>query len=278
MPETTLRTLNMELTNDCPMSCVMCPRRKMTRPIGYMTKELFYYVISQVEGLTVRLHQMGESLLHPRLGEFIQEAKRYGHFTILSANPQFLSDKAIRDICHNRLDTIHLMSDGVTSEKHKEIRGSTADLGKALRRARALVEYRNQHGGPEIIAPQIQMRDTQGKIAEFRRIWGDVGVDVVKPRPYTTWGTDDKDIHELTPGDFVPRTCNSPWVELVIQWDGKVVPCCLDYDGKQEVGDANTQTLQEIWSGESIEELREALLSKELPTEHPCLSCDKRMK
>ena len=43
--------------------------------------------------------------------------------------------------------------------------------------------------------------------------------------------------------------------QMFILWDGKVVPCCMDYNAKMVLGDANKQHLKEIW--ESYEWMRE---------------------
>ena len=37
----------VELTNRCAMTCVMCPRKAMTRPIGDMNFETFRSVVDQ---------------------------------------------------------------------------------------------------------------------------------------------------------------------------------------------------------------------------------------
>ncbi len=33
--------INLELTNDCNLSCLMCPRDKMKRDVGHMQKDTF---------------------------------------------------------------------------------------------------------------------------------------------------------------------------------------------------------------------------------------------
>jgi radical SAM protein with 4Fe4S-binding SPASM domain len=41
------------------------------------------------------------------------------------------------------------------------------------------------------------------------------------------------------------------WVlmhQMFVLWDGKVVPCCMDFDSKQILGDANKQHLRDIWN------------------------------
>ena len=41
----------------------------------------------------------------------------------------------------------------------------------------------------------------------------------------------------------ISGTCSYPWTTMVILHDGKVVTCCLDYNGVQVVGDVNKDTI-----------------------------------
>jgi radical SAM protein with 4Fe4S-binding SPASM domain len=45
---------------------------------------------------------------------------------------------------------------------------------------------------------------------------------------------------------------------MVICWDGRVVPCCRDFDAKYILGDLNDSTLLQIWNGAEMVRLRKA--------------------
>ena len=92
---------DIELTNHCPMSCVMCPRRNMKRELGFMDINLFKSIIDQFKadnhiyfetrcGFTC-LHHTGESLLHPNFDEAISYAQANGLDICLSFNPLVLT-------------------------------------------------------------------------------------------------------------------------------------------------------------------------------------------
>ena len=69
----------VELTNNCPMTCTMCPRtHSMSRPLGNMSHDLFLKVLNEAAGTTSSfyMHHFGDSLVHPDLGDFIGEATR----------------------------------------------------------------------------------------------------------------------------------------------------------------------------------------------------------
>jgi|GEM_PF-5318176 len=39
------------------------------------------------------------------------------------------------------------------------------------------------------------------------------------------------------------------------------MPCCLDYEGKIELGNMNNNTIKEIWFGDKYNEFRNQLLN-----------------
>ena len=56
-----------------------------------------------------------------------------------------------------------------------------------------------------------------------------------------------------------PRTsrCRELWRGmLVVFWDGRVAPCCVDYNGELVVGDARKESLRDIFNGPAMQTLR----------------------
>lgn len=52
---------------------------------------------------------------------------------------------------------------------------------------------------------------------------------------------------------FTPKTfdCDWPWVQSVINWDGKVSVCCGSFGRSEDMGDAAETTLWKIWNSET---------------------------
>jgi MoaA/NifB/PqqE/SkfB family radical SAM enzyme len=73
-----LQRIHLELTNICNLNCVFCPKSRMTRPYGFMDKELAKRVISEIgsRGLCEKItfHVMGEPTLHPDFFEILDHA------------------------------------------------------------------------------------------------------------------------------------------------------------------------------------------------------------
>jgi MoaA/NifB/PqqE/SkfB family radical SAM enzyme len=56
------------------------------------------------------------------------------------------------------------------------------------------------------------------------------------------------------------KHCDFPWNVMIVLWNGDVTVCCKDYDGEINVGNAFQNTLQEIWNGEGMQQLRKDFL------------------
>jgi radical SAM protein with 4Fe4S-binding SPASM domain len=59
--------------------------------------------------------------------------------------------------------------------------------------------------------------------------------------------------------------CRDLWRILVVLWDGKVVPCCVDFEGDIILGDAEKENLQKIFKGPAMKALRKSHLQKRPP-------------
>jgi len=72
--------------------------------------------------------------------------------------------------------------------------------------------------------------------------------------------------------------CPLLWHALVVLWDGKVLPCPQDFFGVLELGNVNNQTLDEIWNGEAIKNLRREMADTAHLSKKPCVDCDRIMR
>jgi len=65
-----------------------------------------------------------------------------------------------------------------------------------------------------------------------------------------------------------------PWQSITIMWDGIVVPCCFDFNKFYPLGDANKESLLDIWQGDKMRNLREELCADtDIITNKLCVNC-----
>jgi radical SAM protein with 4Fe4S-binding SPASM domain len=59
----------------------------------------------------------------------------------------------------------------------------------------------------------------------------------------------------------MPDRCLRLWLNPVVTWDGKVVPCCFDKDADHILGDLTQDSFRDIWNGPKYRIFRKCLLS-----------------
>ncbi len=241
-----LISINIELTNTCNLHCRMCPvgNGRMKRPGVYLKPELFEHIIDQNPDIDfILIFQWGESLLHEKVIDLIQYARLRGVRTFLTTNGTLLDRPLSRRIIQSGLDRITFSVDG-TGETYERIRGF--DFG-ALRNK--IIEFKNirdhMKSSLKIDVSMVVSQHTEGDVAGYRRKWEGLA-DRVQLIPVFANSKRSVRCRELWRGT------------LTVLADGKVVPCCADYDGVNVVGDARTQKLSVIWNSSAMRHLRKA--------------------
>ncbi len=86
--------LFVEITNACNFKCTWCPDEIMDRRRGFMKKERVFRIVDEIAEkrswlgplFPVKLHQMGEPMLHPDLPEIVAHAEARGVPVELNTN------------------------------------------------------------------------------------------------------------------------------------------------------------------------------------------------
>jgi MoaA/NifB/PqqE/SkfB family radical SAM enzyme len=99
----TIQYLFVELTNACNFKCTWCPDAVMTRRRGFMKKEQAFRIFDEVVEKRawlgpvnpVKLHQMGEPMLHPDLPEIVAYAESRDVPIELNTNCGFVTAESI---------------------------------------------------------------------------------------------------------------------------------------------------------------------------------------
>ena len=86
--------LFVEITNACNFKCTWCPDEIMGRRRGFMKKERVFRILDEIAEkrswlgpvYPVKLHQMGEPMLHPDLPEIVAHAEKLGVGIELNTN------------------------------------------------------------------------------------------------------------------------------------------------------------------------------------------------
>ena len=68
--------------------------------------------------------------------------------------------------------------------------------------------------------------------------------------------------------------CPYPWTHFRIASNGEVVVCCRDLDHKTVIGNLIKQSVNEIWNGELMVDVRRNLLNETPENISACKGCD----
>jgi len=268
----------VELTNFCNLKCPMCPHDLMTRPVGYMDFGLFQEIVAQLKSTNpdLRLHNMGESLFHREIGTFIRHANETGLETILSTNATMLTEAKIQELIDARLSWLYVSFDGAAADTYERFRkGARYEREKA--KVESLLRTRGSQGSryPKVMMSCLSLPGTRAETEEFRAYWT-ARVDAVRIKRADGWDGSSDRINEIV-ADFqyaVGRSvCGWPWQSVVVLWDGRVVPCCFDFDGKYVLGDLRQKSLAEIFNDEPMQELRRLLRERRASEVNLCRTC-----
>jgi len=259
----------IEPTNYCPYSCLMCPRNKhMKRANGFMELDLFCTIIDEIATYSsvvrqkeIELFHFGEALFHPQLADMVRYCSDAGLRPTLSINPGDLTEKLSTAIMASNPYKIIVSLDSLQPGRYKLIRGNHADLEKGLLQTNYLLACHRKMGGEtELVIRMIVMNINADEVGKFTSYWEEKGA-TVEIREFFPWSKKEfKDIG--TVNKYPPyMPCPFPWQYMVVQWNGDVVGCCRDYDGNLKFGNVKEKSLKDIWNGNEYTDFRNKMLA-----------------
>jgi radical SAM protein with 4Fe4S-binding SPASM domain len=82
---------------------------------------------------------------------------------------------------------------------------------------------------------------------------------------------------EIRPKRVAPGPCPRPWISTLVNWDGSVVPCCFDKNGRHQFGTIKEHHLDHIWNSENYDNFRNAMLTARSSLEI-CANCSQGLR
>jgi radical SAM protein with 4Fe4S-binding SPASM domain len=270
----------IENTNACNYRCSFCPHNVMKRQIGFMTMELYKKIIDECVHLGIEhidIHQFGEPLLDPNFAERVVYAKRAGiKFVTTNSNGFLLAEGLAKKLVEAGLDQIIISLDAATEETYRKVRAS-GKLEIVERNIKGLIKIGNsiESSRPTVVVDFVQQPENRHEVKLFVKKWRGVADKVMMSYMHDWAGSADKQPFELH-GNPSREPCRLLWSDMVVAWDGRVMLCCVDYEGEVTLGDLKNQNLKEIWKGEKLRKVRETHLKGEFQKTPLCDRCTYR--
>lgn len=261
-----------------------------------MNTDLFKRIIEEIhQNLSYLIfYFQGEPYIHPEFFNMIRYAHVKNIFTMTSTNGQFLTDEMAKNTVQSGLDSLIISIDGTTQEIYQQYRKG-GKLDKVIAGTRYLIEWKEKlkTKKPVIVFQFLVQRGNQHQIKDIKELGEQLGVNKVSVKTIQICETKRdspflptlskyaryvrKEDGSLAIKNSLKNFCRRLWSTSVIMWDGMVVPCCFDKDGKYKMGNLNTDSFKSIWGGRKYTDFRNAILKNRRQFDI-CRNCTEGLK
>jgi MoaA/NifB/PqqE/SkfB family radical SAM enzyme len=300
MPGTPLlpTKLLIEASSFCQLRCPVCPTTKglVGQGIrqGTLTVPTFLAILRNSPGVReVELSNYGEVFLNKDLATILRIAWERGVTTCLmnGVNLNHASDAQLEACVLYRVRHIVVAIDGTDSRTYStyRVRGS---LDAVLAHVRALNHYKALHRSPypELTWQFIVFGHNQHQIADARAKAADLNMRFVTKvnwdpgySPVADWEpvrsaarspvVTHQDQRDQAMAGEVQTYCGQLWRSPQINFDGRVLGCCVNHWGHFG-GNLAEEPLGAVYAHERFRQAREALTGEQpMPADMPCINC-----
>jgi MoaA/NifB/PqqE/SkfB family radical SAM enzyme len=279
----------IEIVMGCNLRCPMCPVSGLPHSMNgrrptMMSAEIYQRVIDQISHRprSILLNVFGESLLHPRLLEFIRIARQPGHHVAIITNGTKLTPAYSAGIIEAGLNALTVSIDGLQPDTYKDMRVG-ADMAVVLDNLRALVAANARRGHRmRIEINYIRSTGTAAEMTAFHNEFSPL-VAAINYTPVTDFGSHwdlprempeagaDPRLVSLAPRLGARTPCPHLWRALWVSAEGRVMLCTNDFKQFSALPTVLERPLLDIWR-EDIGRIRRDQVNGRFDRE-PCRSC-----
>jgi MoaA/NifB/PqqE/SkfB family radical SAM enzyme len=286
MPLPLFEEIRIENTNSCGYRCVMCPREKLTRSLGYMSVEDFELVLDRVgpKEEQVHLHGFGEPLLDRSLVQKIKRLKAKApksQSLIFSTLGVKIPD--IEALATSGLDQIIVSFYGFSRESYAKIHGfdgldrvktNLERLSAAIQEARSPLQICLKIPSPNFSTSALPVA-MPPDMAAFCQWAENLNLDLGYWSRAHNYGNG-RSFNKPDPDLLCPVVGGRRKNILNITWDLFVIPCCFDFNATIRFGNLRDQSLEEIFSGPEYQRFVIAHRSGAADDYPVCATCEKQ--
>lgn len=274
--------ISMELSSFCTNACGYCYHgdpKKLPFKRGFMNIDLAHIILKQAQELGVhslKFNYRGESTMNPKFFDITNYAKNLASGStfidrITNSNFNFRHDREdiFMGLC--KQTKVKVSFDSFIKDvfeyqrKGSKYEATLANIDK-------FYNYRGRDNELVVQAVRTNKNKNEDLKHEIKKRWPNATAsirDVVE-------GRTEKDIKNIvikTRDDSARQTCIQAHARLMINWDGKVQVCCPDIGSKLLIGDANIETVQDIWNSKKANDIRVSLKNNTAFENNPCKNC-----
>ncbi|MHC1791203.1 radical SAM/SPASM domain-containing protein [Solidesulfovibrio sp.] len=250
--------LDLEVTNLCNLRCTFCATTHFPPTVkrGLIDPEIVYRLLDEggSHGLYgVKFNDRGEPLLHPELPSFVRYAKQQGLVDVyFNTNAMLLTPEKSAALIEAGLDRISFSVEGTSADPYERLR-VRGKFDTVLANIRELRRLRDAAGSatPKIRVQSVLVPEIRDRLDDYRRFWEPIA-DEVSVLDYK----EESDAAARLAHFAYPWACPQLWQRMTVWWDGTILPCNEDDQGRQALGNVKDMTIAQAWKDEKLEAMR----------------------
>jgi len=274
--------LIIAVTNVCDMACIHCAhpviKKDANYRAAYMDPAIHTKIVEETKAFKDQLWVFryaadGESMLHPKFLDMVEEAKRAGIGPVdLTTNAMSLNEEKMRRLLLAPIDVIDVSTDAYSKETYEQIR-IKGKFDVVTANTKRLLEMREELGSPtKIMVSIIAQKQALHEIDLFKEYWGEYVDEVLVRGLNNDLGL--VEVEETYFDDQLNRwPCPQFWKRVTINMHGDVRFCVEDWRNQGIVGNISNQTIQEIWQGATYEKFRQLHRTGQWGCMNMCKKC-----
>lgn len=280
---------NIAPTNKCNLGCEGCHHDvnniNSNLKLGNMSYNKFCSLIDQLRSMKqCSLYSGGESFFHEDIYKMIEHCTKKNIFTIINSNGHFYDPQ--KTILAG-LNQLIISLDGASQETYQKFRKGgnykkvvsnivkIQQLKKQLNSRYPILSVQfiiNKYNESEINKIKNLCKKWEVDELYFQQIYID-NEKMKKEFLPETIPIDRQHLikeHHLRSGKLIVPKCNIPWLTSIINWDGRVQPCCFIPD---DFGNVFKENFKDIWNNIKYRKLRKGLAGNKKLLHPSCVNC-----
>ena len=289
----------IEPTNVCNFRCRFCPEsfsdyNEIVGGRQHMDFALFEQIVGQIKTMgrlkVLRFYMLGEPLLNPDLIRMIKLANDAGiaERTELTTNATALTADKSRGLIDSGLTYLRVSIYASTQERSEFVTQSRLPVARIHANVRTFREIRDASGAerPHLYVKMIDS-GVEEENAAFLAQYEPLADECVLEKPMNWNGYENRDVLDSVYVDqaqrekvvsrnlfpFPKKICPFPFYTMVLNANGDVTACCVDWNKNTRVGNVRETPLSEIWHGENFRELRRLHIENRRHENASCRNC-----
>lgn len=271
MNEWSFVSVDLELTNQCSNGCLICPRKSIYRPIGFMEQETFDVICDRLieENSYITFSGMGDPLLHPKVFQFIKAIRKKGGNVGIVINPKSLNSNVIDNIIKAGPNIIKVSFPSLQKDVFERLFPELT-FKQGLDLTNELIKNANGSVGIQITGIITGMNLNETEL--FTQSWKSKGVSAEMRLCHSRGGNFiNPAIHTINDIGLKKTTCGMFTFHSFITWQADLLSCCHDLSGKTKFGNLITEDI------ETISKKKQEIVNRNNYFEI-CLLCDEPLR